>query len=401
MHVILEYLAVGILLVVVILAAGQMVEAPSRTVETVKAEQLFTVAERLMDKILLTPGYPEEWGSDLLLEEDVTDFGLALAGATTPYIVDPDKVMRLANLTLLPNPVPISAEKIAELLGIKGEYGFRLEMKPMIIARVETIGSIDDIASKFRVQVVNWNGVGLPNARVTGLYIVALIKGGAGHFDVEDLKKSNLTCTTDALGVCNLDFSNFIQNLRYGQGLSPSTFLILHMDWEGFVSITGYSPAPSGSPVSGYIIGNYIYLERMDNVTGALIVKDEVVQVVPQYALLLDETEVEWCRAQPNDPMWCHEVAGRVLPSRRNQGVNYLIGKVIYLERLSSHVIVFGKWKGNAVAVVICRIPEIDISYGSENVQPANVVTLTRIAQIYNYPYVVRLTLWRRVEGWP
>ncbi|MEM3964910.1 MAG: hypothetical protein QW584_04215, partial [Thermofilaceae archaeon] len=70
MHVALEYLAIGILLVAVILAAGQMIEAPARTVETVRAEQLLTAAERLMDKILLTPGYPENWGSDLLPDEN-------------------------------------------------------------------------------------------------------------------------------------------------------------------------------------------------------------------------------------------------------------------------------------------------------------------------------------------
>lgn len=401
MHVALEYLAIGILLVAVILAAGQMIEAPARTVETVRAEQLLTAAERLMDKILLTPGYPENWGSDLLPDENVTDFGLSLAGATAPYIVDPDKVMRLANLTPLPNPVPISAEKIAELLGIKGEYGFRLEMKPMITAKVETIAYAAEIASSFRVQVVNWYGVGLPNARVTGIYVVAFVKGGAGQAELEDLDSSSTTCVTDALGYCVLDYTSFIQGLRFGKGDFLSTFLVLHINWEGFVSVTGYSPAPKEAPVHGYIIGNYIFLERLDNVTGALIVKDEVVQVVPQYALLLEETEVEWCRAQPNDPMWCQEVAGRVLPSRRKQGVNYLIGRVIYLERLSSHVIVFGKWKGQGLAVVVSRIPEIDISYGPGNVQPVNSVSLTRIAQIYNYPYVVRLTLWRWVEGWP
>lgn len=401
MHPLLEYLAIGVLLVVVILAAGQMIEAPSRTLETVRAEQLFTVAERLMDKVLLTPGYPENWGADLLLDEEVTDFGLALAGATAPYIIDPDKVMRLANLTLLPNPVPISAERIAELLGIKGEYGFRLEMKPMITASVTTLDSFGNIASVFRIRVVNWYGVGLPNARVTGIYVVARIKGGAKQSTVEELHKMVKTCITNALGICDLDYTDSIWELGRGSQHFLSPFLILHINWEGFVSITGYSPALADEPVKGYIIGNYIFLERFEDVTGAIIVKDEAVQVVPQYALLLDETEVVWCRAQPNDPEWCHWVAGRVLPSRRKHGVNYLVGRIIYLERLSSHVIVFGQWKGKAIAVVVSRMPEIDISYGPANVRPANMVTLTRVAQIYNYPYIIRLTLWRWVEGLP
>ena len=180
------------------------------------------------------------------------------------------------------------------------------------------------------------------------------------------------------------------------------------MNWEGFVAVTGYSPVQGGAPVTGYIIGDYVFLEKDVNVTeqplilgrvsGAVIVKDEVVQVVPQYSLLLEPTEVVWCRNQPDDPAWCHEVAGRVLPSRRGA---YLIGKVVYLERLSSHVIVFAKWRGNWTAIVISRIPVVELFYGPAGASPANSVTLTRVTQIYNYPYVVQLTVWRWAEGWP
>ncbi|MCX8180856.1 MAG: hypothetical protein N3E41_05740 [Thermofilaceae archaeon] len=420
MNAILEYLAIGVLIVAVLLATGQMIEAPSRTLETVRAEQLFTIAERLMDKILLTTGHPPNWGSDpFILDANVTDFGLALEGAKTPYVIDPDKVMRLANLSLLPNPILMNADRIAELLQIKGSYGFRLEMRPMIITRVNTTNWVDEIASTFRVQVTNWYGVGLPNARVKGLYVLALLKGGAGQPEIDKLHNFTQSCVTDALGYCTLDFASHILSQRLDggkgnrpdqgkgdKGQRPSVFLVLHVDWEGFVSVNGFSPAPAGSPVSGYIYGNYVFIERVEDATGALIVKDEIVQVVPQYALLLDPTDVLWCRSQPNkkdssDPEWCHEVSGRVLPSRRRQGVNYLVGKVLYLERLSSHVIIFGKWKGDWTAIVISRIPEVDITYGPEDAQPVNSVTLTRIAQIYNYPYVIRLTVWRRLEGWP
>ncbi|MEM1510881.1 MAG: hypothetical protein QW291_09700 [Thermofilaceae archaeon] len=401
MHAVLEYLAVGILLVVVILAADLMIEAPPRTIETVSAEQLYTVAERLIDKILLTPGYPENWGSDLLVDDEITDFGLALHEATAPYILDPDKVMRLANLTPLPNPMPINAEKIAELLGIKGKYGFKLEMRPMITAKILAIDDTNyQTPLKFWVQVVNWQGIGLPNARVTGMYIMAYFRKGTAHTDLSDLKTISETCITDALGSCVLDFSDQSQDIRGGEGDLPAVFIIIHIEWEGFTSVTGYSPVTEDEPVYGYIIGNYVFIERLEDATGAVIVKDEIVQAVPLYSLLLEPTEVEWCRAQPNDPMWCHEVAGRVLPSRRNQGVNYLIGKVAYLERLSSHVMIFGQWKGRRIAVAVCRIPVIEIGYGGR-AQPANAVTVTRVAQIYNYPYLVRLTIWRLVEGSP
>jgi hypothetical protein len=408
MNTVLEYLAVGVLLVAVILAAGHMLEAPSRTLETVREEQLLTVAERLIDKILLTPGYPPDWGSNVYVTDaDLTDFGLALQGGA-PYIVDPDKVMRLANLSTLPNPLLLNASRLAELLGIKDQYGFKLVMKPMITAQVAALEWSAGIASKFRVRVVNWQGEGLPNARVSGVYVVALVKGGAGQPEVDSLWNFTRSCVTDVLGYCILDYTSDLSSVKYGRGQQPATFLVLHVNWEGFVAVTGYSPVPGGAPVTGYIIGSYVFLEKdvdateqpliRGKVSGAVIVKDEVVQVVPQYSLLLEPTEVEWCREQPNDPEWCQGMAGRVLPSRRG---TYLIGRVVYLERLSSHVIVFAKWRGDWTAIVISRIPVIEISYGARGAAPANSATLTRVTQIYNYPYVVQLTVWRWAEGWP
>ena len=408
-HAVLEYLAVGVLIVAVIAAAGYMLEAPSRTLETVREEQLLTVAERLMDKILLTPGYPPDWGSNVYVTDaNLSDFGLALQGGA-PYIVDPDKVMRLANLSTLPNPLLVNASRLAELLGVKGQYGFKLVMKPMITAEVETLDWSNGMASKFRVRVLNWLGEGLPSANVTGVYVIALVRGGAGQPEVDDLRNFNRSCLTDALGYCVFDYTDDVNSIRYGSGQQPATFLIIHTNWEGFISVSGYSPVPGGAPVEGYIIGSFVFLAKdvdtseqplyLGQVSGAVIVKDEVVQVVPQYSLLLEFTEVEWCRNQPDDPEWCHEVAGSVMPSRRGA---YLIGKVVYLEKLPSHVVLFAKWRGSWNTIVISRIPVVDIlSYGLPEAKPANSVTLTRVTQIYGYPYVVQLTVWRWVEGWP
>ncbi|MEM2410711.1 MAG: hypothetical protein QXF87_09330, partial [Thermofilaceae archaeon] len=79
----------------------------------------------------------------------------------------------------------------------------------------------------------------------------------------------------------------------------------------------------------------------------------------------------------------------------------YLIGYIHYVEPLASHVFVFAKYRGNPVAIVVNRIPYIDITYGAQETNPANSVTLRRLAVLYNYPYVVELTIWRKVEGWP
>lgn len=413
MHAVLEYLAVGVLITTLLLVSGYVMEAPFRTVETVKAEQLYTVAERLMDKILLTPGYPEHWGADLTPEDEIADFGLALAGATAPYIIDPDKVMRLANLTFSPNPVPVSARRIAELLGIYGAYGFRLEMKPMITATVKTIDSEELIPKIFSVCVVNWQNIGLPNANVTGAYAIAYadtgVGKGLGRKD-ESLPVYNRTCLTNSLGCCILDYRGLIGETQPAGGKSPVPFLILRIEWEGFLSVVGYSPRQrEEEPVYGYVVGNYIFIEGLE-VRGVFMVDDKgIAQVIPLYSNIIEALDVVWCRAQlgPEDAEFCHEVAGRVLPARRRTNYDYLVGYASSLEFLSSHIIVTGTWtrgepaSRKGIAVVISRIPYVDIMLGPKEAQPVNTVTITRVAQIYGYPYVIRLTLWRWVEGWP
>jgi len=416
---VLEYIAVALLVVILVLAANQMISASTGTLTTVREEQLYTIAQRVMDKILLTPGYPPDWGTNVTVSaDDMQDFGLALYGTREPYVVDPDKVMRLANLSTLPNPLLLNASRLAELLGLSQDYGFRLVMKPMIGHSVSVLswytpkGGSQSFPTKFAVSVYNWYGMGLPNANVTGIYAIFKVDPGAGGSqpDLEEKRIFTLSSTTDALGFTVLDFSGQVVPYLSQQPTNKwwFWFLLLHTNWHGFVAVYGYSATPSGgAPVQGYIIGDAIIISRDVNVSdiryrgtprrsGAVLFKDEVVQLVPQYEELLNVTSIEWCRNQPNDPLWCQQVAGRVLPSSQGR---YLVGKVNYVEKLSSHVFVFAQWRGDPIAIVINRIPEIDVTFGPRQASPANSVTLTRFATIYNYPYVIQLTLWRSVEG--
>ncbi|MCD6209064.1 MAG: hypothetical protein J7J67_02620, partial [Thermoproteales archaeon] len=122
MHVILEYLAIGVLIILFITISLNMIEDITGRLVTVKEEQVYNVAERLMDKILLTPGFPADWGTNIMVSsDDLRDFGLALNRTRAPYIIDPDKVMRLANLSILPNPLLLNYSRIADLLGISDD----------------------------------------------------------------------------------------------------------------------------------------------------------------------------------------------------------------------------------------------------------------------------------------
>uniref|UniRef100_A0A7C4B929 Uncharacterized protein n=1 Tax=Thermofilum pendens TaxID=2269 RepID=A0A7C4B929_THEPE len=422
----LEYLAIGVLIAVLIIAANQLISTSTGALEPVREEQLYTVAERVMDKILLTPGYPPDWGTNIMVNADnLQDLGLALYGTRSPYVVDPDKVMRLANLSTLPNPLLLNSTRFAELLHLT-DYGFRFVMKPMIKVEISPTGVCYPVKAgicypaEFDIRVYNHYGVGLPNARVTGIYVIVKVDPNPNNSLEGLLNKSAVlvvSALTDALGNCRLNFYSQLDSFFSPEGGAERQtkwyypFLIVYAEWQGFTSVAGHAvSAQGGVPAEGYIIGNYVFLHkdielvvvrgRGNRNAGAVQTKDALLQVLPEYQSLLNVTKVTWCRDastgnfRDDDPL-CN-TAGRVLPSAKQW---YLIGYVDYVEQLSSHVFIFAKYRGSPVAIVVSRVPDIEISSGGS--VPANAVTVRRLAKIYEYPYIIELTVWRKVEGYP
>lgn len=420
MHAILEYVAIGVMLIIFLTVSFVVTYEVMQPASGVYHERIYTVAERLMDKIVLTTGIPVDWGTNIGVgPSNLTDFGLALNGTRNPYEIDPDKVMRLANLTSLPNPLLMNTTRLAQLLGIERQYGFRLKIKPMLnilITPIEwyNVRNRYVYPSVLEVSVSNYFNIGIPNVNVTGMYVIVKVSPGVGNQGQIELKtifvQSNVT---DVQGNCILNYYSQLRDYFEQNNINKwyFAFLIVHVNWYGFVSVAGYSCTSQGdAPVQGYIIGNYIFVSRDVNVTnigrgggnaGAVLVEDELLQAVPEYSELLNFTTVTWCRDSNgqfrNDDPLCN-AAGRVLPSATQW---YLIGHIEYIEKLSSHVFVFAQYRGNPIAIVINRIPSIDIVYGSKQATPANSVTIRRIVHLYNYPYIVELTVWRIAEGWP
>ena len=421
----LEYIAVGLLIILLILAAFSLMTTVTSTTETTYEEQLYTVAERVMDKLILTPGYPPDWGSNIAVSADnLQDIGLALYGSNTPYVVDPDKVMRLANLSTLPNPLLLNATRMAQLLNLQG-YGFRLRIKPLLTINITPTSYYTwnngnnnfKFVSSFDIYVENYYGLGVPNANITAMYVMVLVQTGASNAYVTAKYVSTQTCLTDPVGKCHLDFSPVCSGVKGQQFNWLFPFLIVRAEWNGFVSVAGYGSTSRGTaPVDGYIIGNYVFVNKTidvsmpinnpkkgkgSNTAGAVIFKDGLLEVIPEYQDLLNFTTVTWCRDATgnflsNDKL-CN-AAGNVLPSAQQW---YLIGYVNYVEPLSSHIFVFAQYRGNPIAIVISRIPNIDITYGGKQAMPANSVTLRRMITVYSYPLIVELTVWRNVEGFP
>jgi hypothetical protein len=163
-------------------------------------QQLQNIALSAMKTILFDEGYPNNWGSmhgtNLFNESDVKRFGLADPKDPSLYVLDPNKVQRLAN-----NPMGnISYQRVRDLLGLSG-YGFSIIFRPLFKVDEYVAPPAYSVDKKtatvtFNVNVSRYDGQPVPNA-IVSTYMVYVVDSsppitGAAHFRT----------TTDSLGRC-------------------------------------------------------------------------------------------------------------------------------------------------------------------------------------------------------
>lgn len=370
-------------------------------VKLVKSEQLYTVAERVLSKVLLTPGRPINWGTDLAVAEDnMTDFGLALAGSQEPYVLDPDKLMRLVNYTWFRNPAFLDPRRVAALLKLEG-YGFMLEFAPLYTLRAAPLALDPDtgVAVRFKVVAVSYEDLPLGNVNVTGLLLVLYSEGGCGLSSPVDVGYALLRDSevTGIDGSCVLDYSSELETVKPSlpnRGDKVTYALILYGEWHGYRVTSHY--APDQGAIEVYLIGPHVIAEHATEAPpyGAVLLKDEALEALPDYSKLIEVRKVamECVGDDPSD--WTP--ACRVL----NRGAKlYQLYRLEHVERLASHAILVGCRLGRLFAYVASKYPVEPVRYGLlGEVHAANLVVLTRLAQVSGYSYVVKLYLWRWEE---
>lgn len=207
MNPVYEYIAaISIITLVVGFSLYQLNSMSSYQLTVAHEEQLQPVAVRLLDKILLTKGYPEDWGSDIYINEsNLVDFGLSsqLGGM---YQVSVDNLMRLVNITgNLVNPLYIPPTTMGNLTGIydnnSWSYGFRLLVKNSLNISI-TDGPISEkynTPTNFTVDVTNYLGRSMSNAEVDAFYFVVYVYNPTGGgkedevFDYSGVRAMNIT----------------------------------------------------------------------------------------------------------------------------------------------------------------------------------------------------------------
>ena len=213
MHPVYEYIvAVVILFLVLSYSFYALNTTIANKISLVREGQLKDVANRLFNKILYTPGYPYNWGSDIYINEsNLKDFGLhTIAGDLQK--VDIDKLTRLKyDFNGVINPLYIPPETVGRLLGIYKDgywlYGFRLIIQSALNITIKHESDYG-LPLKYSIEIVDYVGKKASNALVKGsLFAVYLIKTQNNNITI-DYVRCNSINITDISGNTIITFNN-------------------------------------------------------------------------------------------------------------------------------------------------------------------------------------------------
>ncbi len=237
-----EYVFAALVMVSVFTAAVYLavtVLPPYRSVSEV--DQLKIAAQKVMNNILLNPGYPHDWGGDVSVRaEGLASFGLASYTVLTreAYVLDQDKVQRLSPEA---GPLYVPPKVVLDLLGLGLEYGIKLEFIPVLNVRVEASQGSGGVS--VRVRVTSERGVPVEGASVA---VVAVCASGGGL----DLPRSD--GRTDANGLCALSI-----------GCPQPVLLITIVDFQGARAVSVSTTPTSGSNVyRSLVFGKYLLVDE-------------------------------------------------------------------------------------------------------------------------------------------
>jgi len=195
-----EYIAAFFVMTLVVGYSLYSLNTMSSTQLSIAQEsQLRPAAGRLFDKILLTKGYPEDWGSNIYINDsNLGDFGLSSQYGEM-YRVNVDKLMRLVSkVDYTENPLYIFPTTMGNLTGIYGNdswsYGFRLLVKSALIINITYDPDVFPMNSS-TISVVNYLGRSASNAVVnaTYFYIYTYHIGNDDFFDYNYTVAGNIT----------------------------------------------------------------------------------------------------------------------------------------------------------------------------------------------------------------
>jgi len=170
LHVNYEYILAGIVLLLILwVTEMNIVTVMTHQLTKMEQETEYPAAGRILDMILLSPGYPSNWGN---LSGDPLTLGFAVQNALRAYALDISKVSRLKEESL----GYISPGKARALMGLSEDYHFNLTIVPVF--NIEIVNASSEGQIRFNITVTDHRGFRVPNVNVTGFYIPSSWTGG-------------------------------------------------------------------------------------------------------------------------------------------------------------------------------------------------------------------------------
>jgi hypothetical protein len=183
MQVCYEYILAGVIIFLVLATTeATMFSLMAQRLTVLEQENHYTVADQILDTLLLSPGSPSNWGN--IFTEGPLSIGLADQNSLKPYVLDPYKVARLdGNSTGYISPVEARA-----LMGLRRDWHFSLKITPILHIEVAGNGS-------FTITVKNNRGLLAPNVNVTAYYVPKSLTRESTYYSKSNITMVDGTCT--------------------------------------------------------------------------------------------------------------------------------------------------------------------------------------------------------------
>ena len=347
-----EYLFAAVITVSVLLASSLMLNIISEPLRIAsEKENLKATAQTILTQILLNPGSPEDWGSNITIKGlDLTSFGLAPKKRITKevYTLDADKISRLNRM----NPFYIPPYYASRALGLGPEYGFTIEIFPALSVNVsETRPGLYDV----EVRTI-YGGNPVLGANITAR-VYYLDNGSIAAIP----NNCSLHSVTGYDGKCVINFG-FFSSTQY-----VTAFLI---DYNGMRVIEVIS---SSGVKQNVLTGKHFFLtEEHDFSEGSVF---EVIACLKNGVYEIEHTKSK---------------LGSVI--RSDDGFVYEI------EYVEPQLICVLASSGNNFLMLASK--KINLAYGtivpSTSAPPLGFV-IEKIVLVDSFSYIVRLYLWRLI----
>jgi len=416
LNVTVEYIVITIIFVAIISSTTYFI---TNTVNTgivhISEQQLEVKANTLLEKILLTPGDPPNWGANTSLSpSDIKSFGLAKVGGKL-YELDIDKVLRL-NTTgrAIPRNLCLGRDDVLRGLGLDPhEYGLMIRIVPAVNASLKIRSNytyaieLDGnpllsyrVPKVFDLMLADYSFKPAPNANVTVTYSISYLELRIHPFRIIKVNRVNTTLTvSNWLGKTRVDYGNWLSKVLYpnpheittyglnGIKIIKSVKITVQLNYYTMKNIYVFN-IPIARQINekevfnASIIGNRVYISKK----AATIPQNwsaYAIEVIPPYYVISVNAE----RISEDDEFYIYELEFR---DPRSTSLDL----IIYRPAPNENVWINLK---SSILIHIDLMPVIVFKTG----EPASArrVTVGRIVDIGGYTYYFELTLWSVEEG--